>query len=85
MFAFCLFPNCIWPRDPNIRLVSSILLSADGINIVMNNDKAAGQVIFHCHVHIIPRHEGDGFAHWKGAPYKEDRAKIIQEQIKNAL
>lgn len=32
--------------------------NADGISIFQNNGRAAGQVIFHVHVHIIPRHEG---------------------------
>jgi histidine triad (HIT) family protein len=31
---------------------------ADGISIVQQNGKAAGQEIFHLHVHIIPRFEG---------------------------
>ena len=31
--------------------------NADGISIFQNNGRAAGQVIFHAHVHIIPRHE----------------------------
>lgn len=39
---------------------------ADGININNNNDRAAGQEVFHYHVHIIPRFEGDGFSHWQG-------------------
>jgi histidine triad (HIT) family protein len=29
-------------------------VSAEGIRIVQNNGEAAGQVIFHLHVHIIP-------------------------------
>lgn len=33
---------------------------ATGINIVMNNGAAAGQVVFHSHIHVIPRREGDG-------------------------
>jgi histidine triad (HIT) family protein len=32
--------------------------SADGISIIQQNGKAAGQDIFHLHVHIVPRHEG---------------------------
>jgi histidine triad (HIT) family protein len=32
---------------------------ADGINIVMNNESAAGQMIWHAHVHIIPRYNED--------------------------
>ena len=31
-------------------------LSADGINIIMNNESAAHQIIFHAHIHIIPRY-----------------------------
>jgi histidine triad (HIT) family protein len=33
-------------------------VNADGISIVQQNEKAAGQDIFHIHVHIIPRFEG---------------------------
>ncbi len=35
-------------------------LGCDGINIVQNNGTAAGQTVFHFHVHIIPRYENDG-------------------------
>ncbi|MDX1813655.1 MAG: HIT domain-containing protein, partial [Candidatus Bathyarchaeia archaeon] len=31
---------------------------ADGISIIQQNGKAAGQDIFHLHVHVIPRYEG---------------------------
>lgn len=31
-------------------------LSADGVNIIMNNESAAHQIIFHAHIHIIPRY-----------------------------
>lgn len=31
----------------------------DGYNIGMNCGEAAGQTVFHCHVHLIPRREGD--------------------------
>ena len=34
-------------------------LNADGINIVQNNFRAAGQIVFHMHYHIIPRWEND--------------------------
>ena len=32
-----------------------------GFNIGMNIGEDAGQTIFHCHVHIIPRRKGDIF------------------------
>jgi histidine triad (HIT) family protein len=31
---------------------------ADGISIFQQNGKAAGQEIFHLHVHVVPRYEG---------------------------
>jgi diadenosine tetraphosphate (Ap4A) HIT family hydrolase len=31
----------------------------DGFNIGMNCGESAGQTIFHCHVHLIPRRKGD--------------------------
>ena len=30
-----------------------------GFNIGMNCGETAGQTIFHCHVHLIPRRKGD--------------------------
>lgn len=35
-------------------------LKPDGFNILQNNGAAAGQIVFHYHVHIIPRWNGDG-------------------------
>lgn len=34
-------------------------LGCSGINIQSNNEIAAGQTIFHFHVHLIPRYEDD--------------------------
>ena len=35
------------------------VLGADGINIVQNNGSAEGQTVFHFHIHLIPRYEGE--------------------------
>lgn len=32
--------------------------NADGITLQQFNESAGGQVVFHLHVHIVPRHEG---------------------------
>ena len=59
-------------------------LSADGINIEINNDSSAGQIIFHTHIHIVPRFEGDGFKHWKGARgYNEGEMEEVAQMIQN--
>ena len=33
--------------------------SVTGYNIGINNGEDAGQTIFHCHIHLIPRRAGD--------------------------
>tara|TARA_B110000503_G_C6924908_1_gene320281 strand:- start:66 stop:416 length:351 start_codon:yes stop_codon:yes gene_type:complete len=33
--------------------------NVEGFNIGMNAGQAAGQTIFHCHIHLIPRRTGD--------------------------
>jgi len=33
--------------------------SVKGFNIGANTGEAAGQTIFHCHIHLIPRRNGD--------------------------
>jgi diadenosine tetraphosphate (Ap4A) HIT family hydrolase len=34
----------------------------DGFNIGTNVGRAAGQTVFHCHIHVIPRFDGDSEA-----------------------
>ena len=34
-------------------------LPCDGYNVVQNNGEAAGQTVFHYHVHLIPRYVND--------------------------
>ena len=35
-------------------------LDYEGLNIVQNNGEAAGQTVFHFHMHLIPRYKNDG-------------------------
>jgi histidine triad (HIT) family protein len=34
----------------------------EGLSVYQANGKAAGQTVFHYHVHLVPRHDGDGMA-----------------------
>ncbi|MBL7045451.1 MAG: HIT family protein [Parcubacteria group bacterium] len=45
-------------------------MDATGVNVYMNNEHSAFQMVFHTHIHIIPRHDNDGLEIWKGKPYK---------------
>ena len=58
---------------------------AGGINVNMNNDKAAGQVVFHSHIHIVPRFDNDGLRLWPGRKYAAGQQDEIQKRIKERL
>ncbi|MFA6258847.1 MAG: HIT family protein [Candidatus Paceibacterota bacterium] len=61
-------------------------LNADGINITMNNEPSAGQVVFHSHIHIIPRIKDDGFLPWYGKrDYRNGEKEETAEKIKRLL
>lgn len=55
------------------------LLPCDGYNIVQNNGEAAGQTVFHFHMHLIPRNIGDhaGITWNPGTLTPEDRDDIL--------
>ena len=61
-------------------------LNCDGLNIVQNNGEVAGQTVFHFHMHIIPRYEGDGQnINWvPGTSEAEERERVAQ-QIRSGL
>jgi histidine triad (HIT) family protein len=61
-------------------------VSADGINIIMNNESAAGQLVFHAHVHVIPRENEDGLVHWPHKSYIDEvETKNIADKIRDVL
>jgi histidine triad (HIT) family protein len=49
---------------------------ADGITVQQFNEAAGGQVVFHLHVHVMPRH--DGIALLPPASRKED-VKVLED------
>ena len=60
-------------------------MGADGVNLGMNNDGAAGQVVMHAHMHVMPRRGDDGFRLWHGKSYAEGEAFVVAEKIRNTL
>jgi len=47
----------------------------EGVNLLLADGEAAGQEVFHCHLHVIPRFRGDGFG------FKYDKSKnFIQSE-----
>jgi hypothetical protein len=46
-------------------------LGCEGINLFLANGEAAGQEVFHVHLHVVPRFEGDGFGLTFGPDYPD--------------
>lgn len=79
-------------RDAAFRTVQKVAialkkaLAADGINVHVNCEAAAGQEVFHFHAHVIPRFLDDGFQHWHGrAAYAENEREAILQKIRSVL
>lgn len=62
-----------------IAVALKAITNADGINIVMNNEEAAGQKVFHAHLHIIPRFTDDHAFH--AIEHRAYDAAIAQEIV----
>ena len=56
----------IFPVAKKIATALKKTYQCDGVNILQNNGEAAGQTVFHLHVHVIPRYyEDDVNIKWK--------------------
>ena len=57
------------------------ILGCDGYNIVQNNEEAAGQTVFHFHMHMIPRYKGDkvGLGWHMGKLEEKDKEEILNK------
>ena len=57
-------------------------LGCSGFNVVQNNGTSAGQTVFHFHIHLIPRYEGDGVAlGWKPGELTEEQKEDILARL----
>jgi histidine triad (HIT) family protein len=61
----------------------------EGVNLRLADGEAAGQEVFHIHLHVIPRYVGDGFGLKFGPHYgimpKRQELNEIADRIKNTL
>lgn len=58
---------------------------AEGITIQQFNEAAGGQVVFHMHVHVMPRHDGVALRPHTGAMEKPEVLAAHAEKIRDAL
>ena len=86
---FAIPPQTLAAVGRTVQRVAQALrdvLKPDGVNIIQNNGAAAGQTVFHFHVHIIPRWEGDNAVRlWAPKPAEQAELRALAEQLSQAL
>jgi histidine triad (HIT) family protein len=57
-------------------------LRCEGINVFVCDGEAAFQTVFHFHLHVIPRHAGDG---WTIIPDTQERERSLLDRDARAI
>jgi histidine triad (HIT) family protein len=78
-------PDELWLEMGQVsRRVAKALgkvLFARGFNIMMNNFDAAGQVVFHAHLHVVPRFLSDGLHLFPQGNYLPGDLERVGQQL----
>lgn len=66
------------------KISKAILKYGEGLNIIQNNKKVAGQYVSHIHFHLVPRFENDNIIieKWSTYKYKDGEMEKVLEKIK---
>ncbi len=71
-----------------VKKIAPVVLQAVGatdFNLGVNNGRSAGQVIFHTHIHLIPRLAHDGHKMWEYKDYAVGEMEALGERIRTEL
>ena len=73
--------------QPMAKALRASGMRCDGVNLFYADGEAANQTVFHAHLHVFPRYDGDGFslaAEWQTQPSRPE-LETTGEQIRTAL
>jgi histidine triad (HIT) family protein len=54
--------GAVLPAAGRVARAIRAAFNPEGLSVYQANGRAAGQTVFHYHVHLVPRYEGDGMA-----------------------
>ncbi|CAH1666954.1 HIT family protein [Chelatococcus asaccharovorans] len=81
-------PAVLGPLMTTVQKLAKAVKSAfdaDGVTVMQFNESAAGQTVFHIHVHVIPRWEGIALLGHSGAMADPELLKSQAEKIRKAI
>lgn len=77
--------GALFTHVQRIATATKKAMQADGITIMQFNEPAAGQTVFHLHVHIVPRHDGIALKPHTGQMGDMAAIKANADKIRAAL
>ena len=81
-------PEAVGPLFRGVQIVARAVkegLGADGLTIQQFSERAGGQIVFHIHVHVLPRWNGVPLRPHTGEMAPPDMLKRHAERIRAAL
>ena len=75
----------LMPRVQKVARAAKAAFAADGIMLIQYNEAAAGQTVFHPHIHVIPRFEGVALKPHSGKMADGEMLKAHAARIAAAL
>lgn len=83
-------PEDVWQslagRLPELARAVMRSTGATGLNVLQNTGRSSGQAVFHLHIHLIPRCDGDGLGYrWNAGAYAKGQAEAMQSKIISEL
>ena len=75
----------VMPLAGRIARTMKKTFDCDGVNVLQNNEPAAGQTVFHFHVHVIPRYNDDnlGLLWRQNETNADEQARIASALAEN--
>jgi histidine triad (HIT) family protein len=72
-------------RVQRVARAAKLAFGADGITVSQFSEPAGGQVVFHLHFHVLPRHEGVALLPPHGNVAPNDELAADAEKLRHAL
>ena len=75
----------VMPLAKKIAAAIKQVTGCDGVNIIQNNGPAAGQTVFHLHIHVVPIFNDDFEFEWPHKSFSDEEQAATAAEIAAVL